>query len=92
MLQLKGYGVQVTLPDGKPSSWLPLLVRMDAGNDALEISNVCLNEHVDFIVKRNLRRESLEEWLIIARQGFSTLNTPTYREKAGGLGSNLRIK
>jgi hypothetical protein len=46
----------------------PLLVRMDAGNDALENLNVCLNENVDFIVKRNLRRESLEEWLMIAKQ------------------------
>ncbi len=47
---------------------LPLLVRMDAGNDALENLNVCLNEEVDFIVKRNLRRESPEEWLMIAKQ------------------------
>ncbi|MDT3425279.1 hypothetical protein J2Z22_000795 [Paenibacillus forsythiae] len=46
----------------------PLLVRMDAGNDALENLNVCLNENVDFIVKRNLRRESPEESLMIARQ------------------------
>lgn len=47
---------------------LPLLVRMDAGNDALENLNVCLNEEVDFIIKRNLRRESPEEWLKIARK------------------------
>ncbi|MFD1904178.1 hypothetical protein ACFSQ7_09105 [Paenibacillus rhizoplanae] len=46
---------------------LPLLVRLDAGNDALENLNVCLNEKVDFIVKRNLRRESPEEWLMIAK-------------------------
>lgn len=47
---------------------LPLLVRMDAGNDALEKLNVCLSEEVDFIIKRNLRRESPEEWLKIARK------------------------
>ncbi|WP_158000471.1 transposase [Paenibacillus dendritiformis] len=48
---------------------LPLLVRMDAGNDALENLNVfCLSEEVDFIIKRNLRRESPEEWLKIARK------------------------
>jgi hypothetical protein len=46
----------------------PLLVRMDAGNDAIENLNVCLNEQVDFIIKRNLRRESPEEWLAIAKQ------------------------
>ncbi|WP_240422202.1 IS1380 family transposase, partial [Paenibacillus periandrae] len=47
---------------------LPLLVRMDAGNDAMENLNLCLDENVDFIVKRNLRREAPEEWLMIARQ------------------------
>jgi hypothetical protein len=45
-----------------------LLVRMDAGNDALVNLNVCLEHGVDFIVKRNLRKESPEEWLMIARQ------------------------
>ncbi|NOU66083.1 hypothetical protein GC096_18770 [Paenibacillus sp. LMG 31461] len=30
--------------------------------------NVCLNEQVNFIIKRNLRRESPEEWLAIAQQ------------------------
>jgi hypothetical protein len=46
----------------------PLLVRMDAGNDAIENLNVCLEENVDFIIKRNLRREKPEEWLAIAEQ------------------------
>ncbi len=46
----------------------PLLVRMDAGNDALVNLNVCLEQNVDFLVKRNLRRESPEEWLLIAKQ------------------------
>ena len=47
---------------------LPLLIRMDAGNDAVENLNVCLDENVDFIIKRNLRRESPDEWLSIAKQ------------------------
>ncbi|WP_028590201.1 hypothetical protein [Paenibacillus massiliensis] len=46
----------------------PLLVRMDAGNDALTNLNLCLEHGVDFIVKRNLRKESPEEWLMIAKQ------------------------
>lgn len=46
----------------------PLLVRMDAGNDAIENLNVCLDAEVDFIIKRNLRRESPESWLAIAKQ------------------------
>ncbi|MEK5258676.1 hypothetical protein MKY75_05500 [Paenibacillus sp. FSL L8-0663] len=41
---------------------------MDAGNDDAENLNVYLTPNVDFIVKRNLRRESPEEWLMIARQ------------------------
>lgn len=46
----------------------PLLVRMDAGNDAIEYLNVCLNEQVDFIIKSNMRHESPEEWLANAKQ------------------------
>ena len=36
---------------------LPLLVRADAGNDSTSNLNVCVNEQVDLIIKRNPRRE-----------------------------------
>jgi hypothetical protein len=48
----------------------PLLVRMDSGNDSIENIKVCLKPETkaDYLIKRNLRKESLEEWLQIARE------------------------
>ncbi len=48
----------------------PILVRMDAGNDTVENIRVCREEETraDFIIKRNLRRESPELWLYTAQQ------------------------
>ena len=40
-----------------------LLVRMDAGHDDLENLRRCQKHKVDWIIKRNLRKESLEDWL-----------------------------
>lgn len=41
-----------------------ILVRMDAGNDDVENIRRCKkHENVDYLIKRNLRNESLEEWL-----------------------------
>ena len=39
-----------------------LLVRMDAGNDAMENIGVCQDNHVDFLIKRNLRQEGVNSW------------------------------
>lgn len=53
-----------------------LLVRLDAGNDSLENIKVCHNNpSVDYIIKRNLRHETLESWLQIAQQQ-GTLEQP----------------
>ncbi|QGP92182.1 Transposase DDE domain group 1 [Neomoorella glycerini] len=47
---------------------LPLLVHMDGGNDSQDNLQVCLDPKVkaDFIIKRNLRKETPEAWLAIA--------------------------
>lgn len=45
----------------------PLLVKMDSGNDSADNLSILIQEDVDFIVKRNLRRESLQEWLARAK-------------------------
>ena len=45
----------------------PLLVRMDAGNDDQENLRILRKNKVDWIIKRNLRRESEAEWLEIAQ-------------------------
>ena len=45
----------------------PLLVRLDSGNDALDNVRVCRKHKADWIIKRNLRKESEAEWLEIAQ-------------------------
>lgn len=49
---------------------LPLLVRLDAGNDSAENIAVCRSQdsRAEFIIKRNLRKESPEAWLVIAQR------------------------
>ncbi|MCL0061081.1 IS1380 family transposase, partial [Dehalococcoidia bacterium] len=44
------------------------MVRMDSGNDSLGNIKVCREEKAHYIIKRNLRRETPEEWLEIARE------------------------
>ena len=52
-----------------------LLMRLDAGNDAIENMRICRKEKVDYIIKRNLHKESIEEWLLDA-QAFGEWRTP----------------
>jgi len=72
---------------------LPLLVRMDSGNDSGDNIRVCLEEGADFIIKRNLRKESAEEWLKIAKEkGLRCLDRPGKDVYLGSLFRNgLRI-
>ena len=44
----------------------PLLVRMDSGNDSIGNVKVCLQENVEWVIKRNLRSESSNEWVELA--------------------------
>ncbi len=46
----------------------PVLVGMDGGNDSLENIRVCQEEKVDWLIKRNPRRESEGEWLKISQE------------------------
>lgn len=52
-----------------------LLIRMDAGNDDAENMKVCDRAKVKYIIKRNLRKESREEWLEEA-QSFGEWREP----------------
>jgi len=45
----------------------PLLVRLDSGNDATDNLSILVDAGVEFIIKRNLRRESKAVWLKRAR-------------------------
>jgi hypothetical protein len=65
-----------------------LLMRLDAGNDAIDNLRICKKEKVDYIIKRNLHKESIEEWLLDA-QAFGQWRTP--REgKTVYIGETLR--
>jgi hypothetical protein len=45
-----------------------LLMRMDSGNDSLDNIKLFIKEDVDYIIKRNLRKESRDEWLQTAQK------------------------
>jgi hypothetical protein len=71
-----------------------LLVRLDAGNDAIENIKVCRKHNADWIIKRNLRKESLEDWLEEAqahgdwefpREGKEVYTGVTWKERDGKL-------
>ena len=69
-----------------------LLARLDSGNDALDNIKLFVKEGVDFIIKRNCRGESLDDWLEIAekhgarsnpRDGKTVYTGSIYRDKKG---------
>ena len=71
-----------------------LLVRMDSGNDDVENMRRCQKNKVDWIIKRNLRQESLEDWLEEAqchgdcespREGKDVWTGETWKERGGKL-------
>ena len=55
-----------TLTHARMMSDAPFLVRMDSGNDSLDNILVCRKAKAAYLIKRNLRKESKEEWLQIA--------------------------
>lgn len=58
----------------------PLLLRLDSGNDSVDNLVVYHDEDTkcDYIIKRNLRKESLEEWLKLAKE-----NSNGYKPREG---------
>ena len=69
-----------------------LLVRMDSGNDSLDNIKLFVKEEVDYIIKRNCRGESLDDWLEIAmkngertdpRDGETIYTGSVYRVRNG---------
>jgi hypothetical protein len=57
-----------TLRYARLMSQATFLVRLDSGNDSLDNIKVCRQEKAHYIIKRNLRLETPEEWLEIARE------------------------
>lgn len=64
----------------------PLLVRLDSGNDSKDNYEVIDKwENVEFLVKRNLRKESLYDWLSLA-QNTEGVNVTCLRHKKVWIG------
>ena len=54
----------------------PLLIRLDSGNDSVDNVAVLMDTGCFFIIKRNLRRESTDDWFEMAKQYFQNVNSP----------------
>jgi hypothetical protein len=66
--------LEETLRLAKETTQEKLLVRMDSGNDALDNIKLCVREGADYIIKRNLRKESIDKWLETARESGEASN------------------
>jgi hypothetical protein len=60
--------IDMSIRSARRVSDLPLLLRLDAGNDATDNVNLCLDQNADFLIKRNPRKEKPEDWLALAQQ------------------------
>ena len=54
----------------------PLLFRLDSGNDSAENIGILLERGCHFIIKRNLRKESKEDWLRMAKDNSLDITHP----------------
>jgi hypothetical protein len=81
-----------TLRYAKQLTSAKLLVRMDSGNDSLDNIKLFEKGDVDFIIKRNCRGESLDNWLETAmkngtrtdpRDGKAVYTGSIYRSRKG---------
>ena len=54
----------------------PLLIRLDSGNDSIDNVAVLMDAGCFFIIKRNFRRESTEDWFEMAKQCCQHVTSP----------------
>ena len=54
----------------------PLLIRLDSGNDCIDNVAVLIDQGCYFIIKRNLRRESKDNWFEMAKQYCQNVTSP----------------
>ena len=54
----------------------PLLIRLDSGNDSIDNVAVLMEEGCFFIIKRNLRRESIDGWFDMAKEHCQNVTSP----------------
>ena len=60
----------------KKLTYKPLLIRLDSGNDSIDNVSVLMDEGCYFIIKRNLRRESIDGWYEMAKKHCRNVTTP----------------
>lgn len=60
----------------------PLLFRLDSGNDSID-NILKFTKREDYIIKRNLRKESPEKWLDIAKQQVEAKTGTCVEEREG---------
>jgi hypothetical protein len=60
-----------TIQYAKRITDLPILIRMDSGNDSMDNVRVCSNKGCHWLIKRNLRNEGNEQWFQIAKDNGS---------------------
>lgn len=65
-----------TIAYSKKVTTKPILVRMDSGNDSADNMKVCYDNASNFIIKRNIRKESPQVWLDTAKAGATKTETP----------------
>lgn len=68
--------LQETLKLCKKLTDKPLLIRLDSGNDSIDNVAVLIEGGCYFIIKRNLRRESKDEWFDMAKQCCKDIASP----------------
>lgn len=54
----------------------PLLIRLDSGNDSIDNVAVLIESGCYFIIKRNLRRESKDDWFDMAKKFCKNIENP----------------
>ena len=54
----------------------PLLERLDSGNDSIDNVAVLIDTGCSFIIKRNLWKESKDEWFQMAKTYYKDITTP----------------
>jgi len=60
--------LEETIDYAKSITDKPLLFRLDSGNDSIDNIEVFKEAGVDWIIKRNLRRESKKRWVKLAKE------------------------
>jgi len=68
-----------------------ILVRLDSAHDSAEIVEELLKRSVAFIIKRNLRKESKEQWLSLARRVGESKSTREGKTVFTGEASHIKV-